>query len=170
MKPVLVLCLGNEVLSDDSFGFHVFNRIADSYAEEGPTEVIYSSIAGFSLLELLRERKRVLVIDAITTGAKPGTVHFFPAGLLTPSRHLINSHQINLPSAIQLGRQLGLEMPEAIDVLAVEAQDIETLSEEMTEPVEQALDPVCHRIYEWSLANTEELKLHVSRKTGALAF
>lgn len=149
MKPILVLCLGNEVLSDDSFGFHVAQRLICAGATDDQADIMFSSIAGFSLLDLLTGRSRVLVVDTIQTGARPGTIHFFPAGNLTPSRHLIISHQISLPTAIALGRLIGLEMPETIDVLSVEAKDVETLSESMTPEIGASLDEAVVRVGEW---------------------
>ncbi len=152
MKPILVLCLGNEVLSDDSFGFHVAQRLSGETVEDDQTEVIFSSIAGFSLLDILNSRSRVLVVDTIQTGAVPGTIHFFPAGNLIPSRHLIISHQISLPTAISLGQLVGLDMPETIDVLSVEAKDVETLSESMTPEVAAAVADSVLRVREWVAA------------------
>ncbi len=149
MKPILVLCLGNEVLSDDSFGYHVYNRLRESPCFGFSADIEYSSIAGLTLIDLLRERRYVLIVDARATGAQPGQLHFFEASLLTPSRHLVNSHQISLPSAIRLGVQFGMTMPEKIDVLAVEAQDVETLSERMTTPVAGAVAEACERVVRW---------------------
>ncbi|MFZ1682838.1 MAG: hydrogenase maturation protease [Candidatus Zixiibacteriota bacterium] len=157
MKPILVLCLGNEVLSDDSFGYHVHNRLRESFQSSETADIEFSSIAGFTLIDVLQERRHVLIVDAISTGAKAGLLHFFEASLLTPSRHLVNSHQISLPSAISLGIQFGLDMPERIDVLAVEAQDIETLSESMTLPVAHALGEACDRVLQWVNGRSQEL-------------
>jgi hydrogenase maturation protease len=164
MKPILVLCLGNEVLSDDSFGFHAAQRLESEGVPDDCAEVIYSSIAGFSLLDLLNERERVLIVDVIQTGGTPGAIHFFPAGNLTPSEQLINSHQISLPTALALGRQFGLALPETVDVIAVEAQDVETLSETMTPAVAGAMDETLVRIKEWITDTREELNTHVTRK------
>jgi hydrogenase maturation protease len=164
MKPILVLCLGNEVLSDDSFGFHIAQRLNSGRVQDNHTDVQFSSIAGFSLLDLLTERSRFLIIDSIQTGAAPGTLHFFPAGHLTPSQQLINSHQISLPTALALARQFGIEMPETIDVLAVEAQDVETLSESMTPAVAAAMDDAVMRVEDWIAHIKEELNTDVTRK------
>jgi hydrogenase maturation protease len=164
MKPILILCLGNEVLSDDSFGFHIAQRLNSGAVLDDFTDVEYSSIAGFSLLDLLTERSHVLIVDAIQTGADPGTMHFFPAGHLTPSQQLINSHQISLPTALGLSKQFGIPMPDTIDVLAVEAQDIETLSESMTPAVAAAMDDAVMRVKDWIAHIRKELNTDVTRK------
>ena len=167
MNPILVLCLGNEVLCDDALGFFASQRLCAELPADDTTDIVYSSIAGFSLLDLLNERKRVLIVDVIQTGGTPGTIHFFPAGNLTPSQQLINSHQISLPTALALGRQFGLALPETVDVIAVEAQDVETLSETMTSPVARALDEAVARIKQWIFDTRGELNTHVTRKQTA---
>jgi hydrogenase maturation protease len=106
---------------------------------------------------LLQDHERLLIVDTIVTGrALPGTIHFFPMGAETPSRQLTSSHQISLPHAIALGRELGMVMPGNVDVLAVEAQDVCTLSEEMTPPVEEALEPAVCRVTEWIATSLSE--------------
>lgn len=150
MKPTLVLCLGNEVLSDDAFGAVVAERLNDQGVSQPAVDVLFASTAGFNLLDLLQGRARVLIVDTIITGAvEPGTLHFFPAGNLTPSSNLINSHQMSLPTALELGKQLGLEMPGEIDVLAVEARDVSTLGERLTPEIEASVDNAVNRIVDW---------------------
>jgi hydrogenase maturation protease len=150
VKRALVLCLGNEILSDDAFGAVVAERLSEIDSLQPAAEVLFASTAGFNLLEFLRGRDRVLVVDTIVTGTvDPGTLHFFPAGTLTPSYNLINSHQMSLPTALELGKQLGLGMPSEIDVLAVEAQDVSTLREQLTPEIEASVDTAIARILGW---------------------
>ena len=152
MKPILVLCLGNEVLSDDRFGAEIAEQL--SRDNLGPNvEVLFVSAAGFTLVDLLAQRHSVLIVDTILTGqGAPGTIHYFPIGKLTPSKNLVNSHQINLPTAIEFGRKMGYVMPEDIQVLAVEAQDVTTLSERMTAPVVSAIPDSLSRVRAWITA------------------
>ena len=154
MKPILVLCLGNEVLSDDRFGAEIADRLrGDDFGPD--VEVLFVAAAGFTLVDLLAGRKAALVVDTILTGAcDPGTIHYFPMGNLTPSRSLTNSHQINLPTALEFGRKMGYAMPDEIQVLAVEAQDVTTLAEKLTEPVAAAIDDSLKRVRAWVLEKT----------------
>lgn len=161
LKPLLVLCLGNEIVSDDAFGPIVAQELAKETEISRRADVIFAPVAGFSLLDLLSGRKKALIVDIIRTGkAEPGTLHSFPAGTLTPSYHLTTSHQINLPTALELGRQLGYDMPGDIDILAVEAQDLETLREELTPPVQAALPSALQAVRDWIAQNSAEEKLH----------
>jgi hydrogenase maturation protease len=156
LKRPLVLCLGNEIVSDDGFGPEIALRL-NAVGEDLGADILFAPVAGFQLLDLLNGRERVLIVDTIRTqDGKPGTLHFFPAGTLAPSRHLTTSHQISLPSALELGKLLGADMPTVVDVLAVEAQDLETLAEALTPPVRAALEEAEDRIRLWIKQHSEE--------------
>ena len=150
MKRFLVLCLGNEVLSDDAFGPIIADRLRLLEREDDDVEIIYAPSAGLSLLELLEDRVAVLIVDTIiTNAAPPGTLHHFSIGAQAPTRGLINSHEVNLPTALELGRQLGYAMPEDIQVVAVEAMDVLTLSQKLTPPVTAVIEQTTAYIREW---------------------
>ncbi len=150
MRPALVLCLGNEILSDDSFGYKIACRLQGQFDFNGEAEIEFSPLGGLNLIDLLKDRERALIVDTIITNdTAPGTLHFIEMGHFVPSKNLTCSHEVNLPTALQFGRELGISMPGRIDVLAVEAQDIETLSEKLTPQVEGALEPAINRILSW---------------------
>jgi hydrogenase maturation protease len=150
MRPALVLCLGNEILSDDSFGYKIACRLVEQYDFNGGAEVEFAPLGGLNLIDLLKDRERALIVDTIITGdAAPGTLHFVEMGHFVPSKNLTCSHEVNLPTALKFGRELGMIMPEKIDVIAVEASDIVTLSEKLTPRVEGALEHAINRILNW---------------------
>jgi hydrogenase maturation protease len=169
VKPLLVLCLGNDVLSDDAFGFRVGEMLRSRDADR-QADVETAAVAGFALIDLLQGRRSVLIVDTVVTGkVRPGELHFYPRGYWTPSRALVSSHQISLPTALKFGEILGQRMPDIIDILAVEASDVQTLSEEMTAPVKAAVDDAVSMVEQWIQDKTDEVN-DVSRKQkGALA-
>ncbi len=149
MKP-LILCLGNEIISDDGFGF----KIADLLREKGEVsaiaDVTAAAIAGFALLDLLNGRDRVLIVDTIQTQRDtPGTIRILSASDPIPTVRLMSNHQINLPVALRLGENLGYTMPTTVDILTVEAEDLVTLSEGISESVRNALPVAVQLIEEW---------------------
>ena len=157
MKPLLILCLGNDIVSDDGFGPVVAHKLLDNNDFSTEVEVITASVAGFNLLDLFAGREKVLLIDTMFSGRfAPGTLKFFPAGVLTPAKNLITSHQISLPTALELGKIMGLKMPQLVDVIAVEAEDIETLSEELTPTVQKAVNGALELVYDWISQNSIE--------------
>ena len=156
--PILILCLGNEILSDDGFGPEVARHLLELPLDPDRVEVLFAPIAGFALIQLMNDRRSVLVVDSIQSGREPGTMRMFEAGEFTPSRNLTTSHQISLPTALELGRRLGCSMPQRVDVLAVEAQDVETLHEGMTVCVAGAVEPALEKIQLWLSIQLQEEK------------
>jgi hydrogenase maturation protease len=58
------------------------------------------------------------------------------------TKHFSSPHQINLATALELGKMLDLAMPQEITVFAVEAKDVTSFSEKCTPEVEQAIPEV----------------------------
>jgi hydrogenase maturation protease len=138
----LVLGLGNPILSDDSVGIKIAQELQGSIHELGVI-VAESSSSGLSLLELLIDYDRVIIVDAIQTEeGKAGCIYHLGLSGLTESRHVTSCHGINLAMAIRLGKQLGLKLPQQIDIFAIEAADVNTFNEELTPEVKKAV-PLC---------------------------
>ncbi len=169
IAPVLVLCLGNEVLTDDRVGVVIADHLRQRWGNLDELEIAFAALAGFRLLELMRDRRRILIVDSICTcNGVPGEIHFFELGVLTPSKNLTTSHQISLPVAVELGKQLGMNICEQIDVLAIEAGDIETLSETLTPQVAAAVPAALKRIDDW-IRTQLEVRKHVGKRRLANA-
>ena len=92
-------------------------------------------------------------------------MRFHEKDAFTSSRHLTSSHQISLPTALRLAEELKVPMPERIDVLTVEALDLETLTEQLTPQVAAAVPRAVELIRKWI---TEEVcyASHEERKTA----
>ena len=71
--PVLVLGVGNPLMGDDGIGVELAHRLQERdygplvHVEEGGT-------LGMTLLPLLEDADTVILLDAVKTGAPPGTV------------------------------------------------------------------------------------------------
>ena len=83
---------------------------------------------------------RAIVIDAICSGAAPGTIHHLATGDM-PTQRSASSHDMTLPTALALGRQAGLQLPEdeAILLVGIEADDILNFGETCTPAVAAAV-------------------------------
>jgi hydrogenase maturation protein HypF len=63
---------------------------------------------GVTLVELMEGAEAVILIDAVRSGAAPGTIHelsFDDLGLR--GAHLVSSHDLDVATAVRLARQLG---------------------------------------------------------------
>ena len=138
----LLLGFGNPILSDDAVGVRLAKDFkANNACRPGLDIVEECSVGGMNLLDVCRGYQRAIVLDAIQTDAsRPGTWHYFTADALRETAHLTNIHDVNFATALELGRRLGLALPEPheIHIVGVEIQDDQTFSEQMTPLLEQA--------------------------------
>jgi hydrogenase maturation protease len=141
----LVLCLGNDILRDDGVGWAIADRLEAVLREsripkpESRVVVKRSALSGFYLLDDITGWDRVLVVDAVKTGAHPpGTVLSFPFEALG-SGEGPSPHAVGLPTVVRLGRQSGVPLPSWIHIVAVEVDDMESFIEGLTPSVAAAV-------------------------------
>ncbi len=136
----LILGLGNPLLRDDSVGLWVARKLEPIFADQPDIEVGLDYCGGLRLMERMVGFDRAIVIDAIRTGAPPGTIHML-APDDTPTQRSASAHDVNLATALQLGRHAGATLPnsEQITLVGIEADDIFTFDESLTPEVEAAI-------------------------------
>jgi hydrogenase maturation protease len=71
---ILVLGIGNLVMSDDGVGVRVVQRLAERYRFPAGVTLLDGGTLGLDLLPRLEGVTRLLVVDAVETGKAPGTV------------------------------------------------------------------------------------------------
>ncbi len=143
----LILGLGNPLVTDDSVGLRVAAELKKLLAGRPGVDVDEDYWGGLRLMERMVGYDRAIVIDAIQTGAPPGTLHrLTPASV--PTQRSASTHDVNLPTALALGRQAGLHLPadEAILLVAVEAEDILTFGDQCTPAVQAAVAPAVQAV------------------------
>jgi len=152
----LVLGLGNPLLADDSVGLRVARRIRPRLTGRPEIEVGEDYCGGLRLMERMIGFDRAVLIDARCSGGRPGTVSILPLDC-APGRHIASSHDVDLPTAIELGRRAGASLPaiENIRIVAIEAADVLTFREACTPPVRAAIkhaaDAVLSLLAAWGL-------------------
>jgi hydrogenase maturation protease len=145
----LVLGLGNPLVTDDSVGLRVAAELKPLVADRPDVEVSEDYWGGLRLMERMAGFEGAIVIDAICTGAPPGTIHRLGVDSI-PTQRSASSHDVNLPTALALGRQAGIPLPsdERILLVGIEAEDILSFGEECTPAVRAAIAPAVREVLE----------------------
>jgi hydrogenase maturation protease len=144
----LVLGLGNPILSDDGAGIRVAQEVGKKLDDPQVT-VSETSVAGLSLLDSIVGYDKVIIIDAIQTKkGKAGQIYRMKPEDFSFAKHLSSPHQINLVTALELGKMLNLVMPQEITILALEAKDVSNFSERCTPEVERAIPEAVKMVLE----------------------
>ncbi len=142
----LILGLGNPILGDDALGLRVAALVRQRLPPGSAIEVDEEYWGGLRLMERLIGYDRAILVDAICTGTHaPGTIlRLGPDDL--PTQHTASSHDVNLPTALQMGRALHLKIPDDIRIIAVEAANVLDFSEQCSPAVSAALPSVVERV------------------------
>ena len=143
----LVLGMGNPILSDDGLGLVVAHRLRELPMPSG-VEVAVSEVGGLRLLELVRGFTKVIIIDALRSGAAPGAIGRVDANEFRGGHRYGSAHSIHLGTVLELGHELGCPMPDEVVVYTVEALDVETFGETLSAPVAAAAERVVELIGE----------------------
>lgn len=143
----LILGLGNPILRDDSIGLRVVRALAEENPVDPSIVIDEDYWGGLRLMENMIGYDQVIIVDAIQTGAEPGTIHRLAPGDL-PTQRSASAHDVNLPTALVFGRQAGAALPPDHNILliGVEVDDVQTFGEDLTPKVEEALPRVVDAI------------------------
>jgi hydrogenase maturation protease len=137
---ILLLGLGNPILRDDAVGLHVVRRLRPRLACCPDVLVAEDCWGGLRLMERMVGFQRAIIVDAICSGSTPGTVRVLGPDDL-PTRHSASAHDLNLTTALSLGRQAGAVLPHRADIrlVAIEAADVVSFGESCSPPVAESI-------------------------------
>ncbi len=137
---MLIIGVGNAYRRDDGVGLAIARKLND--LPDRPFTVIEQSGEGAALMEAWKGAGMVIVIDAATSGAKPGTVHRLDASTQPVPARIISysTHEFSLAEAVEMARILG-ELPSKLVIYAVEGENF-SYGLELSPAVEAAIPEV----------------------------
>ena len=144
----LILGLGNPILGDDGVGIAIAREIRDGWPTDPSIDILEAGLAGRFLLDVITGYQTVVVADAIITDEKAlaGSIYSLSVDDLGKAVNPYASHALDLRTTVELGKQLGYEMPETIRVYAVEIKENTVFREGLSREVEAAVVPVARKI------------------------
>lgn len=155
---IVILGIGNELLSDEGIGVHTIKALQKM---DVPPEIeIYEGgTDGFGLINIIVETDRLIVIDSIRGGSEPGTIYKFDIEDAPSSPDLFKTsvHQIGILEVINLSSLIG-KTPKTT-VIGVEPESIST-GMELSDKVKVKIPRVIQLIF-------EELNLSIATENNA---
>jgi len=131
---ILVLGIGNTVMSDDGVGVKVVQSLQDEYRFPDHVEVLDGGTLGLDLLPKLDGISHLIMVDAVETGAEPGTcVRLSGEDLPIALETKLSPHQMGLKDLLAVARLLG-HAPGDMTLIGVQPGSIE-MSCELTPAV-----------------------------------
>lgn len=145
---ILVIGVGSQERGDDGVGLLVARAMG---AKNLPnTTILEESGEGAALLEAWAGADAVILIDAVSSGAAPGTLHRFDARSerIPAIFSRFSSHAFGVAEAVELARTMN-ELPPRIVVFGIEGKAFEMgigLSPEVVTAARIAVRAVAHEV------------------------
>jgi hydrogenase maturation protease len=119
LRKALLIGIGNEFRSDDGVGLMVARAIRD---KQLPSVIVKEeSGEGAALMEAWQGCESVVIVDAISSGAKPGTIFkIYASKEIIPAKFFhYSTHAFSVAEAIELARSIKM-LPSRLLVYGIE--------------------------------------------------
>lgn len=134
----VVIGLGNPLMGDDGAGLAALGRLADEW-HLAEVELVDGATWGLSLLPVIEDASRLILLDAITAGRAPGDIIELTRDRLPIylSRKL-SPHQVDIRDALAVAELRG-KLPADVVAIGVEPARV-ALGTELSPQVANAID------------------------------
>ena len=142
---ILVLGLGNTIMSDDGFGVKVVTALSSRYRFPEAVKLLDGGTLGLDLLPHLEGVEKLLIIDALEVNAAPGQV-FRLEGEEVPRAFAskLSVHQMGVQDLLAVAELQGY-LPGTLVVWGVQPQSIQ-MGTELTPAVAAAMPEVVEAV------------------------
>ena len=147
-KPLLILGVGNKIQRDDGIGVHMIEQLNRMALPEW-VELFDGGTAGFDLIPVLSNRKKVIVIDAVKGSVPAGTLFKFTPEDLENEEHSYDSlHQLGIIESLQMAKLMD-RAPDDCVIFAVQPGVIEwglTLTDSVESAIPKLTDAILREV------------------------
>jgi hydrogenase maturation protease len=147
---IAVIGIGQSLRGDDGAGLEAIRRWREKYPEtanrsEVRTEA--SELPGLALIDFIQDADAAVIVDAVKSSAKPGTVHrITPDDLSAFQSDARSAHGWGAAETLQLGYQLYPALKKIpVRLVGIEAEQVD-LGAGLSQHVAQAMPAVCRII------------------------
>lgn len=146
-----VIGLGNPLMGDDGFGLVALARLRDAWMLDG-VELTDGGTWGMSLLPIVEDADRLVLLDAIAAGAPPGDLVVLERDRLPVYlNRKLSPHQVDMRDVLAAAEWRG-KLPAETVAIGAQPLDLEMhigLSPVLELAVERAVGAVIERLELW---------------------
>jgi hydrogenase maturation protease len=122
--PILVMGVGNIVLSDEGVGVRVIEAMRGLKLPDN-VEILDVGTGALDIIDIIANREKVIIIDAVRGGGEPGAVYrFTPNDIAIQSPTPISVHQFDIPGTLNMAELAGC-MPQQVIIFGIEPKRVE---------------------------------------------
>ena len=147
---IAVIGIGQSLRGDDAAGLEAVRQWQEKYPETAnrpEVRVEASELPGLALIDLLDDMDAAVIVDAVKSSAKPGTIHrISPDELSAFTPDAQSAHGWGVAETLQLGRELYPTLKKLpIRLIGIEAEQV-SMGAGLSQNVIQALPELCRTI------------------------
>ncbi len=137
-------------MSDEGVGGFVVERFIKQAGNYPDVEFVDAGTGGMSILHLIADRRKAILVDCAMMGTSPGTIKkFSPDDVISIKglRHY-SLHEADILRIIELSRQLG-EQPKKIVIFGIEPVTValgQKLSATVAEKISDYIDAIAEEL------------------------
>jgi hydrogenase maturation protease len=142
-QKILIVGVGNLLLQDEGIGVHIIQALQD---KELPPHVdlLDMGTSTMNLAFYLDGVKKLVIVDALKAGQKPGTIYQCrPEDLIADKEGPVSLHDLGVVESLSMSKKLGYS-PEVV-IIGVEPKTIDwgmELTEEVKKEMPNIIDAV----------------------------
>ncbi|MBK1704418.1 hydrogenase maturation protease [Halochromatium glycolicum] len=151
----MLIGLGNLIMGDEGVGVHAMRQLEAEYAFEPRVELVDGGTSGLDLLPLLKDQRRLLLIDALASDAPPGTIRVIRDGEIRSAlTEKVSLHHLGIADLLALAELLDYAPPEIVLIGIVPGRlEMElALSEPLHEVMPEIVETVMSVLADWGIA------------------
>lgn len=154
---ILILGIGNLWRGDDAAGRHAAQRLAEQIFSPAIT-VREVEGEGAAVMEALEGPDAAILIDAVESGAPPGTVHRWDVSTESMNARFLrcSTHNFSVHDAVEMARALG-KLPSRVFVFGIESKEFSP-GQGMSPEVETSMGELVAQVLDQVHALTKETR------------
>lgn len=146
-RKILVLGVGNLLLSDEGLGLHVIERLQERYVVPAEVQVLDGGTLGMDLLYYLEGCQTLLIVDVVETGKAPGTLIRMEGDEVPAFLSIkVSPHQVGIPDMLFAAKLKGIDPPDIV-LWGVQPESFD-IGLELSPAVEATVDVLVDKIRE----------------------
>jgi hydrogenase maturation protease len=160
-QPLLILGIGNRILSDDGIGIKLIEDLQDEFRHPR-VHFKTACTGGLEIVEMMQNYRNVLILDAIKLqGGRPGNIYYYTVEDFKETLHISSFHDISFLIALEFMKRSGLKVPEDIRIVAIEILEDSYFSEAFSQVIQKKYRKILKevRLYLQKYLNNKFIKV-----------
>jgi len=143
---VVVLGVGNLLLTDEGVGVHLIQKLREMQLGEG-IELVDGGTSILDFIPQAEDVSKLIIVDAVKLGGKPGKTYkiYVDDSLLKGAKGMISLHQLGVVETLAIAQKMG-KLPHTV-IIGIEPKEI-SYGLELSPEIEREMGKMVNLILE----------------------